>query len=218
MALKLPSKWWRSADAFPTTKLYLDLLWRPEEDDEDGMRYCFRFLTDEQAAAQSSDTCWFPVGHTLSLEDAGPSMTAWLNERLPQEKVVTAHKVLYDLYQVVHSKHLVAYYEEKGQELERALQIFIRMNDGGVPLSHSDLLLSIAVAQWQEYDAREEIHRIVDELNNIGQRFTFSKDFVLKAGLMLSDIGSVGFKVDNFNKKTCKLWKTTGMISSAHSR
>ena len=110
-------------------------------------------------------------------------------------------KTLYELYQVVHNKHLVAYYEETGQELDKALQIFIRMNDGGTPLSHSDLLLSIAVAQWTDHDARQEIHDLVDELNRIGTGFSFSKDLVLKAGLMLGDIGRVGFKVDNFNRE-----------------
>ena len=57
------------------------------------------------------------------------------------------------------------------------------------------------MAQFTDHDARQEIHDLVDELNRIGTGFTFSKDFVLKAGLMLSDIGSVGFKVDNFNRK-----------------
>ena len=128
-------------------------------------------------------------------------MTQWLNDRLTQQQVTPAHEKLYELYEVVHSKHLVAYYEETGQDLDKALQIFIRMNDGGTPLSHSDLLLSIAVAQWTNHDARQEIHDLVDELNTIGFGFTFSKDLVLKAGLMLSDIGTVGFKVDNFNRK-----------------
>ena len=128
-------------------------------------------------------------------------MTQWLNERLPQALVTHAHETLYELYQVVHNKHLVAYYEETGQELDKALQIFIRMNDGGTPLSHSDLLLSIAIAQWADHDARQEIHDLVDELNRIGTGFSFSKDLVLKAGLMLSDIGRVGFKVDNFNRE-----------------
>ena len=41
-------------------------------------------------------------------------MTQWLNERLPQEQVTPAHETLYELYQVVHNKHLVAYYEERG--------------------------------------------------------------------------------------------------------
>ena len=56
------------------------------------------------------------------------------------------------------------------------------------------------MAQWTS-DAREEIHQLVDDINKIGTGFAFSKDWVLKAGLMLSDIGSVGFKVDNFNRE-----------------
>ena len=208
IARKLPYRWWKSPDAFPTRRLYLDLLWQPDEDDEEGLRYRFSFLTDEQFNATKEGVCWYPVGQVLSLEDPGPAMTQWLNARLPQEQVTPAHKPLYELYQVVHSKHLVAYYEEKGQELDKALQIFIRMNDGGTPLSHSDLLLSIAIAQWTEHDARQEIHDLVDELNHIGAGFTFSKDLVLKAGLMLSDIGRVGFKVDNFNRENMNTFES----------
>ena len=71
-------------------------------------------------------------------------------------------------------------------------------------MSYSDLLLSVAVAQWTR-DAREEIHQLVDDINNTGKDFAFSKDWVLKAGLMLSDIGSVGFKVENFNRQKMKI-------------
>ena len=201
IARKLPYKRQNSPGAFPTRRLYLDLLWQPDEDDEEGLKYRFNFLTDEQSSPTEERVCWFPVGQVLSLQNAGPAMTQWLNERLPQEQVTPAHETLYELYQVVHNKHLVAYYEETGQELDKALQIFIRMNDGGTPLSHSDLLLSIAVAQWTDHDARQEIHDLVDELNRIGTGFSFSKDLVLKAGLMLGDIGRVGFKVDNFNRE-----------------
>ena len=200
MARKLPRLWRNNPNAFPEQKLHLDLLWAPDEDEEEGLRYRFRFLTAEQTDVDRDGECWFRVGQVLSMPDAGPAMTGWLTARLPQDKVTPAHQVLYRLYQVVHSEHLVAYYEEKSQELDKALQIFIRMNDGGTQLSHSDLLLSIAVAQWTHYDAREEIHSLVDELNRIGAGFSFSKDLVLKAGLMLSGIGRVGFRVDNFNR------------------
>ena len=45
------------------------------------------------------------------------------------------------------------------------MQIFIRTNSGGTVLSYSDLLLSVAVTQWSKYDAREEIHQLVNDLN-----------------------------------------------------
>jgi hypothetical protein len=76
----------------------------------------------------------------------------------------------------------------------------IRMNSGGTVLSYSDLLFSIAVANWHDLDARREVNGLVETLNGTGNGFAFSKDFVLKAGLMLAEIKSVGFKVENFDK------------------
>lgn len=198
LAWKLPNKWWNNASAFPKRKLHLDLL-SGGEPDENGIRYRFAFLTNDQLAQQSDERCWFPVPSIMEMEDA-TELLEWVNGKLDQENTTRAFKVLNQLFKVVHDHHLVAFYEEKGQELEKVLNIFIRMNSGGTVLSYSDLLLSIAVAQWDKHDARDEIHTLVDELNRIGDGFDFSKDLVLKAGLMLSDIGNVGFKVENFNK------------------
>lgn len=78
------------------------------------------------------------------------------------------------------------------------------MNSGGTPLSYSDLLLSIATAEWKNIDAREEITNFVDDLNAVGDEFDFDKDFVLKASLILSDIRDFAFKVDNFNTANMK--------------
>ena len=72
-------------------------------------------------------------------------------------------------------------------------------------MSYSDLLLSIATAQWQEKDAREEITKFVDEINHVGSGFNFNKDFVLKSCLVLNDIGDIAFKVDNFNKRNMRI-------------
>ena len=199
LARKLPRKHWNKDNAFPTQYLHLDLLWTPADDDDVGIRYRFEFLTREQANAQ--DGCWFPVGSVLTLADPGPAMTAWLERQdLGDQPLKKPHDVLFRLFVVIRNLPLVSFYEEQSQELEKVLQIFIRTNSGGTVLSYSDLLLSVAVAQWTSLNAREEIHQLVDDLNKIGSGFAFSKDWVLKAGLMLSDIGSVGFKVDNFNR------------------
>jgi len=104
----------------------------------------------------------------------------------------------------VNKKGSIIYYLEEDQKLDRVLNIFIRVNSGGTQLSYSDLLLSIATAQWKEKDAREEIYNFVDEINKIGDGFLFNKDFVLKTCLVLSDIKDIAFKVDNFNAKNMK--------------
>jgi len=196
MAIKQPNKWWTNPDAFPIRTLHLDLLASPTPD-EDGVRYRFKFLDDGQVE-RDEKAHWFKVPNILGMKD-GPAMLATLMERgLQGDALQGAYAILDRLHRVVHSHNLINYYEEEAQDLERVLNIFIRLNSGGTILSYSDLLLSIAVAQWTHVDARAEIHRLVDDLNRIGTGFVLSQDFVLKAGLMLADIASVGFKVENF--------------------
>jgi hypothetical protein len=198
MAVKEPNKWWTNPNAFPRRVLRLNLL-SADTADEDGILYDFRFL-DDVRAAKSETELWFKVPDILGMA-SGPAMLKWLvDQGLTEAKLTKAYTVLDRLHRTVHADQLLFYYEEEAQELERVLNIFIRLNSGGTVLSYSDLLLSIAVAQWSKVDARSEIHSLVDELNKIGTGFNLSQDFVLKAGLMLTDIASVGFKVENFNR------------------
>lgn len=195
-AEKEPRKWRNNPDAFPAKKLYLNVLSFAPENDL-GMNYDFRFLTDEQAEERDETQHWFEVRRILSME-AGPAMFNYvLQNRLSDKK--EPFEMLDRLHRIVSVDGLIAYYSEEEQDIDKVLNIFIRTNSGGTELSYSDLLLSIATAQWDELDARKEIHELVDELNDVRVGFAFSKDFVLKAGLMLCDIASVGFKVVNFN-------------------
>lgn len=196
MAIKQPNKWWTNPDAFPVRTLRLDLL-APPAPDEDGVRYRFKFLDDQQVT-RDEGAHWFKVPDILGMEDGPAMLTALMERGLQGDALKSAYAILDRLHRVVHSHNLINYYEEEAQDLERVLNIFIRLNSGGTILSYSDLLLSIAVAQWKQVDARAEIHKLVDELNRMGTGFTLSQDFVLKAGLMLADIASVGFKVENF--------------------
>jgi uncharacterized protein with ParB-like and HNH nuclease domain len=203
MAIKKPRKRWNNPDAFPQRFLYLDLL-HSAEPEEEGDQYLFEFLTSEQVEkSDSQSSCWYRVSDILQIK-TGPPMLKWLNERLQQEQTDQAFEVLDQLYRVIHTAPTVAHYEETSQDLSTVLNIFIRMNSGGTQLSYSDLLLSIAVAQWEKRDARSEIHSLVDEINQQRGDFDFSQDLVLKAGLVLTDIKNVGFKVENFNRKNMK--------------
>ena len=196
-AWKLPKKFFKSPHAFPVRHLYLDLLWTRGDDDQ-GRQYRFEFLTDEERRDKKNNEheCWYRVSDIWKRPTIGHIMR-WVKEHNAAEGA----EALGQLFQIAHVDPVVVAYQETSQELDKVLQIFIRMNSGGTTLSYSDLLLSVAVAAWKELDARQEIRTLVQDLNGIGDGFRFSKDFVLKAGLMLCNIGSVAFKVDNFNKE-----------------
>ena len=128
-------------------------------------------------------------------------MHDWLLEKnLENDQQRIAYRTLHRLYEAIRVDQAVAFYEEKSQDIERVLNIFIRCNSGGTHLFYSNILLSIAVSQWKDLDARREVHGLVDEMNRVRPGLLFNADFVLKAGLMLSDLTSVGFRVENFTR------------------
>lgn len=203
-AKKLPYYSWNNEHAFPAKKLYLNLLKKAEDIE---MEYDFRFLTDHEASQNDSNHFWFETGKILEFTDLAKVMAYMMEAGLTDtskytpEKGAFALNTLNQFFNVIHQKGSISYFLEEGEELDKVLQIFIRINSGGTKLSYSDLLLSIATAQWNEKDAREVIHDFVDDINKIGDGFDFNKDFVLKACLVLADFTDIKFKVDNFTKQ-----------------
>lgn len=201
-AYKLPRKRFDNPDAYPKQFLCLNLL-LPSEDTE--FEYDFTFLTADEISNNDENHFWFKVGDILNMKELHQVTQYMIDKGLlsdyGKEKASFANKALSQLHAVIHTKPSISYYLEKDTKLDKVLNIFIRINSGGTILSYSDLLLSIATAQWEEKDAREEITSFVDQINNIGDGFNFNKDFVLKSCLVMSDFTNIAFKVDNFNKK-----------------
>ncbi|GAA8647346.1 hypothetical protein KYTH83_11160 [Helicobacter pylori] len=110
-------------------------------------------------------------------------------------------ELLETLNKAFHNKLLISFFEEKEKNLNKVLNIFIRVNSGGEKLSYSDLLMSILIASFSS-DIREKMNALVDALKdkgfpNVGQ------DQVLKTCLLL--IGKdTTFELKNFNKKNIK--------------
>tara|TARA_Y100001934_G_C12301683_1_gene750241 strand:- start:62 stop:1681 length:1620 start_codon:yes stop_codon:yes gene_type:complete len=181
--------------------LYLNLLNKSPEIEKE---YDFRFLTDDEA--KSIQGYWFKCSEIMFLDDMSKVSMYLMKNKLmdssqhAESESEFAINVLNKFFNVIHQKETINFFLEKGEELDKVLQIFIRINSGGTKLSYSDLLLSIATAQWDQRDAREVIHEFVDEINNIGDGFNFNKDLVLKACLVLPGFSDVKFKVDNFTK------------------
>lgn len=187
----------RFRDNFPERTLYLNLAGKAPENAA-GLEYDFRWLEPSQLKAMpdSESAYWLPVP-TVYESASVMELVLELGRRGIANNVEAA-KMAGRLWERVHAHNSVQFFEETDQDIERVLDIFIRVNSGGTVLSYSDLLLSIATAQWKNRDARQEVHSLVDELNSTGAGFNFSKDLILKSGLVLAGIPDIGFKVKNF--------------------
>jgi hypothetical protein len=183
-----------TASSYAKRRLYLNLA-RPAMGEE--MRFDFRFREAENNFTKEGDDFWFRVGDILSFKQTTDVFDFIIEHGLTLSK--HPKTCLVELHRTITELPLINYFTEVEQDLDRVLNIFIRVNSGGTILSYSDLLLSIASAQWEERDAREAIHALVDEINCEYGDFLFPRDFVLKSCLMLADL-DLRWKVANFNR------------------
>lgn len=185
------------------TYLYLNLLKKPvvNEDNPEELAYEFRFR-ENATPDQKNPELWYKVGRILDHEDAEDAKDDIEKELqgYTTEQIADAKRMVGRLHTRIHTSKVANYYEEKSQDLEKVLQIFVRANSGGQPLEYSDLLLATATAKWQTVDARKEIHSFTDHINKIGSGYTFGKDFVLKSCLYLTPKLPIAYKVKNFTK------------------
>ncbi len=182
------------------SSLYLNLLKsNPDEDNPEELTYGFEFRED--TAPSNEDELWYKVGQILDFddaEDAKHNMQSQLAGRHETQRI-HANKLIGRLHNRIHTKTVGNYYQEKSQDYDKVVQVFIRANSAGKTLEYSDILLATATAQWRNVDARSEIHNFTDSLNELAQGGKFSKDFVLKACLYLSNL-PIQYKIKNFTK------------------
>lgn len=197
-------KWENTEHSIPTRHLYLNIS-NPLEDEEDGRIYEFLFLdkgeTKEtdiylEEIEDNTSTSWFRVGAILKYKDEQK-----FDEFVENFDSSFSRKAIRQLRRSILEKPIINYFLESEQDLDKALNIFIRINSGGAALDFSDLIMSIAVANWKEKDARKEIHQLVDSVRD--KDFSISKDFILKTFLYLYS-PDIKFKVTNFSKENAK--------------
>ncbi|MCS3953095.1 GmrSD restriction endonuclease domain-containing protein [Salinibacter ruber] len=209
-------KWYRNEDAWNRSQLYFKLTSDPREQVDSGgdrqTRYEFQFLPQDDYGDQlirRGDDYWFRTGRILDYPDRNDveDYIYELKDRLDltSDEERWAGQNLRDLRAAIHDQKYITYFEEKEQDIDRVLEIFIRTNDGGTQLQKSDLLLSIAQANWQKHDAREELTSFVDHLNTqLPKTNGYDKDFLLKSSLVLSDL-TVRYQVSQFKRENVSL-------------
>ncbi|WP_025453534.1 DUF262 domain-containing protein [Helicobacter pylori] len=205
--LKKKNARYDNPNAYEEKRLYLNLKHQPNMDNpEDNYEFEFHAKKPEN----DKKHWWFKVGDILELKNV------W---NYAQEHGLKDNELelLETLNKAFHDKQLISFFEETEKNLNKVLNIFIRVNSGGVKLSYSDLLMSILTASFSS-DIREKMNELVDALKDQGFS-NMGQDQVLKTCLLL--IGKdTTFELKNFNKKNIKEiednWeKITGSIYSA---
>lgn len=195
MSRKLPNKRWKNDDAFPIKELYLDL--HSQRTDEEDISYEFKFLTQEEAKKQKDDKLWYLVKDILkySQDELVTDLiipNGWASDKVAMKNISLLHTRLV-------GDEIINYFEVQTDSIDSVLDIFVRVNSGGTVLSKSDLLFSTIVSHWDK--ARDEIDKLLAEINKIGEEYKFSNDFIMRTCLYVLDM-SVTLKVETFKKES----------------
>ena len=176
---KLPNKRWKNNDAFPQKELFFNLHSRGIS--EDDISYEFRFMSSDEAKNQKENELWYLVKDILKYSQAEIVTEIivpnnWLTDKLAMNNLSLLHTRL-------TNDEIINYFEVETDSIDSVLDIFVRVNSGGTVLSKSDLLFSTIVSHWDK--ARDEIDKLLSEINKIGEGYRFSNDFVMRACLYI---------------------------------
>ncbi len=178
-------------NAYEEKRLYLNLKHQPNMDNpEDNYRFEFHAKTPEN----DEEHFWFKMGDILELKSV-------VNYTREHNLGNGESELLETLNKAFRDKQLISFFEETEKNLNKVLNIFIRVNSGGVKLSYSDLLMSILTASFSS-DIREKMNALVDALKDRGFS-NMGQDQVLKTCLLLIDKDTT-FELKNFNKQNIK--------------
>ncbi|WP_187928041.1 DUF262 domain-containing protein [Helicobacter pylori] len=189
----LKKKWGKydNPNAYEEKRLYLNLKHQPNMDNPED-NYEFEFHA--QKPENDKKHFWFKVGDILELKSV-------INYAREHKLDYKDSALLETLNKAFHDKQLISFFEETEKNLNKVLNISIRVNSGGVKLSYSDLLMSTLTASFSS-DIRERMNELVDALKDQGFS-NMGQDQVLKTCLLL--IGKdTTFELKNFNKKNIK--------------
>lgn len=191
--------------------LYFNFLSGSEENEKE-MLYEFQFfpqtysdvwietIEDKKKLIPNYTKNWIRVKYITGLDK--------LHEVQSKIKLKISNEISYDikdtdsgqifkLWSKLNYDKLITYYEERTQDYDKVLDIFIRTNSGGQKLSYSDLLFSYIKLNWNE--ARDKFNELVKELNEAG-KYKFSHDVILKTILFIhaSDQDGLKYRTVNF--------------------
>lgn len=181
-------------------ELYFNVLSGKEEKDD--IKFEFKFLNPAKADVKKG---WAKVKDIVydnrEYDEIVEEIVEKFNSISEEEKKLIRKNIL-KLIKEFRDKENIAYTKLDSVDnpdmysLNDVVEIFIRANSGGTPLSKSDLMFSLLTANWEEIE--EDLTYFLEDLNSTV--FAFERDFVLKTSLILIGTGAK-YDVMKFRKE-----------------
>lgn len=156
------------------------------DNEENDLRYHFKFMTPEQA---SQNIHWMRPTEIISIkfEDISDFTNAQFGVDADENKRLIAKNLsrFMRVFNMEESIHV----QDVNEDLpyNDVLEVFVRVNSGGMVLTKSDLVFSTIVLNIP--DMEEKFDELVDLLN-AGGDFDFDIDFLIKTSFVLFGIGA----------------------------
>ena len=202
------NKVWDDPNSFVDQFLCLNLLFEPEDEDED---YQFCFVEEELINKLLNDNSeyWMKVSDILALPE--DSWFNFMNDlstanpgKIPHAKLSAGTNMINKLRMAITREDNVNYYKASDISLSKIVEIFVRVNDGGQKLDASDLMLSVASGIDSTQDVRLKINDAIDVITSESdseEPLKVDKEMILTAGLLLTGAESVSLKKESSYSK-----------------
>jgi len=194
-------------------QLYFDVFSNPEREVSE-RRYEFEFLPDNEVKEKNGKVSDFKFGnidqydyfipfqeiiHTSSPLGLARNIVDNLRDRLKDnwdnriEELVD--KNLSNVRDAFKSISNLNYFEVSEADIEELviddiLEIFVRINSGGMQLEKSDLMFSIIALKMKSCDPWEMFQSLLRELDRKYKSFEFDKDYFIKCFLVINRLGA----------------------------
>ncbi|MCK4732290.1 MAG: DUF262 domain-containing protein [Methanophagales archaeon] len=165
--------------------LYFKVDSNPCEEEND-LRYRFQFMSPEQAA---KDSHWRRIGEIIHVNI--PKISAFVGGEFSndtsdiKERITENIGKFIQVFRIDEKIHI----QEVNEDLpyDDVLEVFVRVNSGGIVLTKSDLLFSTVILHSPEME--KKFIEILDELNGNGE-YDFNTDFLIKSSFVILDKGA----------------------------
>lgn len=195
--IKEPRKRWNNPDAFIRTELFLNTSSNFSNGEEDDVQFEFLFLDPKNMPKNNNN--YFKVSKVLNYNN---TMALLMDVQKENKYSENEMELIGRLWDVICKNEIINYYLVKESNMDKVLDIFVRVNSGGTVLSKSDLIFSTLTANWLE--ARDLIDSLIKNINRSNKKFSFNNDFIMRTMLYVTDL-PIQLKVDSFKANVPKI-------------